>query len=59
MPFTSGILFVLSANVSIVYGYFYLVFTTLTYAYKFQYGFSSSISGLTFLGIDVGMFIGK
>jgi MFS family permease len=58
MLFTSGILFVLSANVSIVYGYLYLVFTTLTYAYKFQYGFSSSISGLIFLGIGVGMFIG-
>lgn len=43
MLFTWGILFVLAASVSIVYGYLHLVFTTLTYAYNF----------------GVGMFIGK
>lgn len=59
MLFTSPILFVLSVDVSIVYGYLYLVFTTLTYVYKDQYKFSSGTSGLTFLGIGIGMFIGK
>ncbi|KAH6853199.1 major facilitator superfamily domain-containing protein [Chaetomium sp. MPI-CAGE-AT-0009] len=58
MLFTSPILFVLSVDVSIVYGYLYLVFTTLTYVYNTQYGFSSSTSGLNFLGIGIGMFIG-
>jgi hypothetical protein len=58
MLFTSLILFLPSLDVSIVYGYLYLVFTTLTYAYENQYGFSSGVSGLTFLGIGEGMFIG-
>ncbi|KAL5329826.1 hypothetical protein ACEPPN_003345 [Leptodophora sp. 'Broadleaf-Isolate-01'] len=51
MLFTKPILFILSVDVSIVYGYLYLVFTTLTYVYKKLYGFSSGITGLTFLGM--------
>ncbi|KZL69403.1 major facilitator superfamily protein [Colletotrichum tofieldiae] len=58
MLFTKPILFILSVDVSIVYGYLYLVFTTLTFVYKNLYGFSSGIAGLTFLGIGIGMFIG-
>ncbi|KAK6209988.1 major facilitator superfamily protein [Colletotrichum tabaci] len=56
--FTKPILFVLSVDVSIVYGYLYLVFTTLTFVYKSLYGFSSGTAGLTFLGIGIGMFVG-
>lgn len=59
MLFTEPILFVISVDVSIIYGYLYLVFTTLTYVYMSIYGFSSSASGLAFLGIGIGMLIGK
>ncbi|KXJ91756.1 major facilitator superfamily domain-containing protein [Microdochium bolleyi] len=57
MLFTEPILFILSGDVSIVYGYLYLVFTTLTFVYKDSYGFSSGAAGLMFLGIGIGMFI--
>ncbi|OCL05615.1 MFS general substrate transporter [Glonium stellatum] len=56
--FTSRIVFFLSVDVSIAYGYLYLVFTTLTYTFEERYGFSSGVAGLTFLGIGTGMFIG-
>ncbi|KAI1342749.1 MFS general substrate transporter [Xylariaceae sp. FL0016] len=58
MLFTSSILFILCVNVSIVYGYLYLVFTTSTSVYERLYGFSSGEAGLTFLGIGIGMLIG-
>ncbi|KAJ5921439.1 hypothetical protein N7466_009765 [Penicillium verhagenii] len=41
-----------------VYGYLYLMFTTMTSIFEGQYGFSSGISGLTYLGFGVGSLIG-
>jgi amino acid permease len=38
---------------SIVYGYLYLLFTTLTEVYESIYGFSTGLAGLAFIGIGV------
>lgn len=59
MLVTRPILLILSVHVAIVYGYLYLVFTTLTYAYTNLYNFTPGEAGLTFLGIGVGMLIGE
>jgi MFS family permease len=58
MLFTSPIVFVFSLYMAIVYGYLYLMFTTLTGVFEGDYGFSSSIVGLVYLGLGIGMFAG-
>lgn len=42
-----------------MYGYLYLVFTTITSVFTETYGFSSSTAGLAFLGIGIGFLIGQ
>ncbi|KIW92148.1 uncharacterized protein Z519_07132 [Cladophialophora bantiana CBS 173.52] len=54
----SPIVFIFVIYVSIIYGYLYLLFTTITEVYESIYGFSTGLAGLSFLGIGVGMFIG-
>lgn len=54
----SPIVLALSTYVAVVYGYLYLLFTTLTEVYEGQYGFSQGSVGLTFLGIGVGSLFG-
>lgn len=49
--FTSPILFLLSLYVGVVYGYLYLVMTTITSIFESVYNFSSSVVGLSFLGL--------
>src|SRR5262245_10381271 len=44
--------------ISVIYGYLYLLFTTITQVYESTYGFSTGLAGLSFLGIGVGMFLG-
>ncbi len=44
--------------ISIIYGYLYLLFTTITEIYESVYHFSTGLAGLSYLGIGVGMFIG-
>lgn len=58
MLFLSPIVLSLSIFVAIVYGYLYLLFTTITEVYEKNYGFSPGIVGLTYLGIGVGGFCG-
>jgi MFS family permease len=58
MLFLSPIVFSLSLYMGVVYGYLYLLFTTLTLVFQNQYGFSSGNVGLTFLGIGVGSMLG-
>ena len=43
---------------AIVYGYLYLLFTTITEVFEGQYGFSQGTVGLTYLGLGIGMFLG-
>ena len=54
----SPIVLVLSIYMAVVYGYLYLLFTTLTEVFEGQYGFSQGTVGLTFLGIGVGSLLG-
>ena len=54
----SPIVLLLSITMAVVYGYLYLLFTTLTEVFETQYGFSAGTVGLTYLGLGIGMFIG-
>ena len=54
----SPIVLTLSLYMAVVYGYLYLLFTTITEVYETQYGFSAGSVGLTYLGIGVGSLIG-
>ncbi|KAK2745569.1 hypothetical protein FQN57_003694 [Myotisia sp. PD_48] len=54
----SPIILLLSIYVAVVYGYLYLMFTTLAPVFVKNYGFSESNAGLAFLGIGVGSIFG-
>ena len=54
----SPIVKLLSLNVSIVFAYLYLLFTTFTYVFEANYQFSTGEAGLSYLGVGVGLFIG-
>jgi len=56
--FRSPIVATLSIYQGIIYGYLYLLFTTITLIFQYQYGFSQGIVGLAYLGIGVGSLIG-
>ncbi|ETS81016.1 hypothetical protein PFICI_06018 [Pestalotiopsis fici W106-1] len=56
--FTSPALFLISLYLGIVYGYIYLVATTLTSVFESVYDFSSSQAGLSFLGLGIGCVVG-
>jgi hypothetical protein len=49
--FFTPIVCVFVVYLGITYGYLYLLFTTITEVYEKQYGFSTGIAGLSFLGI--------
>ncbi|KAM0283779.1 hypothetical protein ACHAQH_002369 [Verticillium albo-atrum] len=51
---TSPIIMMISADVALVFGYQYLIFTTLSFVFQEQYNFSSGMSGVAFLGNGVG-----
>lgn len=54
----SPIVIVLSMYMAMVYGYLYLLFTTLTLVFEDNYGFNQGTVGLTFLGIGIGSLLG-
>ncbi|KAJ5577973.1 MFS transporter cpaT [Penicillium hispanicum] len=58
MLFLSPIVFLLSLYVGVVYGYLYLLFTTISEVFEDQYGFSQGSVGLSYLGIGIGSLIG-
>ncbi|KAF5682061.1 hypothetical protein FCIRC_5223 [Fusarium circinatum] len=58
MLFTSTVLFVLSLFNAFAFGLLYLLFTTFPQVFEGQYGFSTGVSGLSYIGIGIGMFIG-
>ncbi|CAG7943835.1 unnamed protein product [Penicillium salamii] len=58
MLFLSPIVFLLSLYVGLVYGYLYLLFTTITSVFANTYGFSQGSVGLSYLGIGIGSIIG-
>ncbi|KAL4974567.1 major facilitator superfamily domain-containing protein [Aspergillus desertorum] len=51
----SPILSVMSLYVALVFGVMYLLFTTFPSVFEGQYGFSTSISGLVYLGLGVAL----
>lgn len=54
----SPIVLILSIYVALIYGLLYLLFTTFSTVFEGQYGFSTGISGLAYLGIGVGELVG-
>lgn len=54
----SPIVALFALYMSVVYGYLYLMFTSVTEVFQTYYGFSTSITGLVFLGLGVGSLIG-
>lgn len=43
---------------ALTYAYLYVQFTTMTEVFQGQYGFSTALVGLSFLGLGVGSFLG-
>ena len=58
MLFFSPIVLLLSIDMAVVYGYLYLLFTTITEVFQSRYHFSQGSVGLTYLGLGIGMFLG-
>ncbi|KAK9413641.1 putative Bicyclomycin resistance protein [Seiridium unicorne] len=54
----SPIIIILSVFVAIAYGYLYLMFTSMTIVFEEYYGFSTSLVGLSFIGLGVGSLAG-
>ncbi|KAL2814467.1 major facilitator superfamily domain-containing protein [Aspergillus granulosus] len=54
----SPIVLLLSTYMSFVYGLLYLFFTTISSVFRNQYGFSTGLSGLAYLGIGIGFVAG-
>ena len=52
---SSPIVLIISLYTSLVFGIMYLLFTTFTDLFKGQYGFSTSMSGLAYLGLLVAL----
>ncbi|KAL8795201.1 MAG: hypothetical protein Q9182_007555 [Xanthomendoza sp. 2 TL-2023] len=55
MLLLSPIVLALSAYMALVYGYLYILFTTLTGVFEQTYHFPTSVVGLTYLGLGIGM----
>lgn len=55
MLLLSPIVFLLSLYMAIIYGYLYLLFTTMSDIFHNTYHFSSSNVGLAYLGLGVGV----
>ncbi|EFE39468.1 MFS multidrug transporter, putative [Trichophyton verrucosum HKI 0517] len=58
MLFLSPIVFLLSLYAAVVYGYLYLLFTTISGVFIGKYHFSQGTVGLSFLGIGIGCLLG-
>ena len=54
----SPIVLAMSTFMAVVYGYLYLLFTTITEVFEDDYHFTQGTVGLTYLGIGCGMFAG-
>ena len=54
----SPIVLCLSVYIAVVYGYLYLLFTTLTLVFQSAYHFSQGDVGLSYLGIGIGALVG-
>lgn len=58
MLISSPIVAIMALYTALTYGYLYVQFTTMTEVFQGQYGFSTALVGLSFLGLGVGSFVG-
>ncbi|KAL1864095.1 hypothetical protein Daus18300_007875 [Diaporthe australafricana] len=58
MLIRSPIVALFAAYIAVVYGYLYLMFTSMSEVFQKTYHFSTSITGLVFLGMGVGSMAG-
>ncbi|KAH7213051.1 major facilitator superfamily domain-containing protein [Fusarium oxysporum] len=58
MLFTSTVVFLLSLFNAFAFGLMYLLFTTFPQVFEGQYDFGTGISGLSYIGLGIGMFMG-
>lgn len=54
----SPICTIFALHMAMVYGYLYLLFTSVTFVFRQYYGFTSTNVGLVYLGLGLGSFIG-
>lgn len=54
----SPVVSLISISMAVVFGKLYLLYTTITFVFEAQYNFSHKFTGLSFLGLGVGMFVG-
>lgn len=54
----SPIVAIFAFYIAVVYGYLYLVFTSVTEVFEGYYGFSAQMAGLTYLGLGIGSMLG-
>ncbi|KAL6858265.1 hypothetical protein ACO1O0_005725 [Amphichorda felina] len=54
----SPICTIFALHMVLVYGYLYLLFTSVTFVFKQHYGFTTTQVGLVYLGLGLGSFIG-
>jgi multidrug resistance protein len=54
----SPIVLLLSIWVAVIFGYLYLYITTFPTVFQTRYGFSPGVTGLTYLGLGIGFFLG-
>ncbi len=54
----SPVVLALSLYAALVFGVIYLLFTTFNGVFRGQYGFSTSISGLVYLGLGIALVLG-
>ncbi|KAK5996085.1 Efflux pump radE [Cladobotryum mycophilum] len=58
MLFTLPPILIMSLYIAVAYGILYLLFSTFSFVYPQQYGFSSSIVGLAYIPTGLGMLVG-
>ena len=54
----SPVVLALSLYAALVFGDIYILFTTFNGVFRGQYGFSSSVSGLVYLGLGIALVLG-
>ncbi len=53
----SPIVVIFAFYMAVVYGYLYLLFTSMTEVFEASYGFTTSTVGLTYLGLGIGSMV--
>ena len=58
MLFKSPIVFLFALFIAVIYGYVYLLFTTISIVFVGQYGWAEDLTGLAYLGLGIGFLLG-